>query len=214
MAGRGDGGAAPGVLVSSRVSQARGNGVGKDAAPYGANESREDFQQRQIPFQLSLSPGRRASSQYGPGCSGFGIQPGETLGQAAELGWTLVGKVLPATLGMAPRPVGRMRGFLVAVQGLGQGSYFPLLDKLGRCWEGAKAAGAALPSVPVPGRNIPGLGPGQAGRSPWPTSWKPALIWLGFNPWREGKNPRQLLWFEGGMWVHGHTLAEPPPLPP
>lgn len=33
-----------GLLVSSCIFQARGNGVGKDTAPYGANESWEPFQ--------------------------------------------------------------------------------------------------------------------------------------------------------------------------
>lgn len=42
-----------GLLVSSCVFQARGNGVGKDVAPYGANESWEHFQQQQILVQLS-----------------------------------------------------------------------------------------------------------------------------------------------------------------
>lgn len=61
----GDGGGSrpggAGLLVSS---QARGNRVGKDTAPCGANESREDFQEQQIPFQLSLSPRRCAGSQH------------------------------------------------------------------------------------------------------------------------------------------------------
>lgn len=33
-----------GLQASSCVFQAHGNGVGKDTAPYGANERQEDFQ--------------------------------------------------------------------------------------------------------------------------------------------------------------------------
>lgn len=50
--GRWPGGGCPGGAgpqASSCVFQADGNGVGKDTAPYGANESWEDFQP-----QLSL----------------------------------------------------------------------------------------------------------------------------------------------------------------
>lgn len=45
----------------------------------------------------------------------------------------------------------------------------------------------ALTNVIVLRRNIPDVD--WAGRLPWPTPRKLALIWVGFNPWREGKIP-------------------------
>lgn len=199
------GGAEP--LASSRVSQARGNEVGKDTAPYGANESREDFQQQQIPFQLSLSPRplRRLPAQtrllrvWDPAW-----RPPR---QAAELGWT-PGKSFQQPWGW---PQGRWAGWRVSY---GCPTAWPKILLFYCClsWAGAgkgrRQRVLLLPVLLCSGETSPAWD--QAGRSPWPTLWKPALIWLGFNPWREGKNRCQLLWFEPGMWVHGHVPAEPP----
>lgn len=57
--------------------------------------------------------------------------------------------------------MGRVEGFLWLSNSLAKDPAFLLLPELGRCWEGAKAAGAALAGVIVLRRNIPGVGPGR-----------------------------------------------------
>lgn len=106
--------------------------------------------------------------------------------------------------------MGRVEGFLWLLNSVAKDPAFHHWPSRAGARRG-EGSGRCSAGITVLGRNVPGVGQGREMMALVLTLWKPALIWLGLDPWREGKNlSGPLLWAgDVGVGAQPHCSQSP-----